>query len=299
VQPIRSILLATDFRPASREAEPVAVRLAATFGARVTLLHALEPPLTWLAGLHPQQGEMTRALRRRAEALAVHVDRPDFAVLVAPPEEAILQKAQAVAADLIVLGAGKRTPFDRFCPGSTAKAVLHQAAGPVLLVRPGEPATSFRTILCVVDRSTASAAGLRYATELVRAFHGRLILLSVAQAAGWLGGAGRGDLEGLWLKELEYGLAGDLAGVSWEIELRRGTPQEQIVAAARERQADLLVVDSAGPRGLAQSFRAGITHRLLPELPCSLLAIQGRPSAGAAPAEGRARQRAAGLVPAG
>jgi nucleotide-binding universal stress UspA family protein len=294
VKPIHSILLATDFQAASREAEPVALRLATTFGARVTLLHALEPMPAWPAGLHPRQGEMTRALRQRSQALTARGGRHEFAVAVAPPAGAILHKARQVGADLILMGAGSRSPFDRFCPGSVAKAVLRHAAGPVLLVRPGEPAASFETILCVVDRSAASAVGLRYAAQLARAFDGRLTVLTVLPEARWLLG-GAAERERLWLEVFERALeGGDLAGGLWEKEVRRGTPHRQIVAAARERQADLLVLGSAGPGGLARLLRAGVAHRVLPELPCSLLATPDEIAPDAAPDIGGRSARTVG-----
>jgi nucleotide-binding universal stress UspA family protein len=275
VKAIRSILLATDFQAASREAEPVAVRLATAFGARVTLLHALEPLPVWPAGLHPRQGEMTRALRQRAQALTARGVGHECVVAVAPPAEAILGKARQAGADLILMGAGSRSPFDRFCPGGTAKAVLRYAEGPVLLVRPGGPAPSFRTILCVVGRSAASVVGLRYAAQLARAFDGRLIALTVVPEAGWLIG-GAAKREHLWMEGFERALEGaDLAGGLWEKEVRRGTPGRQIVTAAREHQADLLVLGLAGPRGLVRLVRAGVARHVLPGLPCSMLATPG------------------------
>jgi nucleotide-binding universal stress UspA family protein len=277
VKPIRSILVATDFGPASREAEPVAVRLAAAFGARLTLLHALEPLPAWPAGLHPRQGEITRVLRQRAELLSARGGRHDFAVAVEPPADAILHKARQAGAELIVMGAGSRSRFDRFRPGSVAKAVLRSAVGPALLVRPGGPAAAFHTILCVVGSSAASAAGLRHSARLARAFDGRLIVLTVAPEAGWFGTlTGAAGRERLRLQEVERALdAADLAEVPWEQEARRGTPHRQIVAAAREHQTDLLVLGSAGPGGLARMLRAGIATRVLPDLPCSLLATPG------------------------
>jgi nucleotide-binding universal stress UspA family protein len=282
VKPIHSVLLATDFGPASRQAEPVAVRLATTFGARVTLLHALEPLPAWPAGLHPRQGAMTRALRQRVEALTGRGGRHEFALTVAPPAEAILRKARQVGADLVLMGAGSRSPFDRFRPGSVAKAVLRRAAGPVLLVRPGEPAASFGTILCVVDRSAASAVGLRCAAQLARAFDGRLIVLTVAPEAGWLSG-GAAERERRWIEEFERTLEGaDLAGACWE-EVRRGTPQLQIVRAARERQGDLLVLGSTGRGGLARLLWPDVAQRVLAELPCSLLATPAEAGPEAAP----------------
>jgi nucleotide-binding universal stress UspA family protein len=47
VSALQSILLATDFRPASQGAARVATRLAAAFGSRVSLLHVLEPVPWW------------------------------------------------------------------------------------------------------------------------------------------------------------------------------------------------------------------------------------------------------------
>jgi nucleotide-binding universal stress UspA family protein len=49
---LQSILLATDFRPASEQAAEVAVRLASAFGSRVNLLHVLEPLPSWPVALH-------------------------------------------------------------------------------------------------------------------------------------------------------------------------------------------------------------------------------------------------------
>ena len=46
---LQSILFATDFRAASRDAVPVAVRLAEEFGSHATLLHMVGSTETWPA----------------------------------------------------------------------------------------------------------------------------------------------------------------------------------------------------------------------------------------------------------
>lgn len=51
---LKSILLTTDFRPASQEASKVAVELAKTFGSRITLLHVIEPTPNWPLALHEE-----------------------------------------------------------------------------------------------------------------------------------------------------------------------------------------------------------------------------------------------------
>ena len=53
--------------------------------------------------------------------------------------EAIIETASEVAADLIVIGLRRRSPVGKVITGSTAQAVLLDAACPVLAVKPGQP----------------------------------------------------------------------------------------------------------------------------------------------------------------
>ena len=53
--------------------------------------------------------------------------------------EAIFETASEVAADLIVIGLRRRSPVGKVITGSTAQAVLLDAACPVLAVKPGQP----------------------------------------------------------------------------------------------------------------------------------------------------------------
>jgi nucleotide-binding universal stress UspA family protein len=59
---LRSILLATDFRQSSQEAAGATVQLAATFGARVTVLHVREEFLTWPVSPFENQDRLTQQL---------------------------------------------------------------------------------------------------------------------------------------------------------------------------------------------------------------------------------------------
>jgi nucleotide-binding universal stress UspA family protein len=281
---LHSILLATDFGPASQEAARVAVRLASTFGSRLTLLHVLEPLPGWPAALHLEREQVTRPLQELADRLATQtVKVAESSVLIGPPAGTIVGKAGEVDADLIVLGAGRHSPFDHFAVGPVAEAVLGQAAQPVLAVRPGEPEAAFRTVLCPVDQSAVSARGLRNAIRLTLAFGGRLVVLTVVPAVSWLTAATEtGQLAGAaaeyerrWRAGLEEFLEDfPFGGVRWEREVRQGQPHEQIVAAARERGADVLVMGATGRTGLVRVLLGGVTRRVLRQLPCSLLTVK-------------------------
>ena len=53
--------------------------------------------------------------------------------------EALIDTAADVSADLIVIGMRRRSPVGKIITGSTAQAVLMDAACPVLSVKPGQP----------------------------------------------------------------------------------------------------------------------------------------------------------------
>jgi universal stress protein E len=281
---LRTVLLATDFRPASEAAAQAVGRLVAVFGSSVSLLHVLEPMPSWPVALHVLHERAQGTLHDLKQDLAGRgVTVEEALIAVGPVGDSIVDKARSVRADLVVIGAGERSRFDRFSVGPVAEAVLEHATTPVLAVRPGEPAVAFRTILCPVDWSGAARRGLENAIRLARAFGGRLIVLTVVPEAGWLEAvAGTGTLVGAseafdraWRAEFEELLAGlDFGEVPWEREVRTGVVHEAINAAAREHGADLIVMGATGRSGLARVLLGSVTRRMLRDLPCALLTVK-------------------------
>jgi nucleotide-binding universal stress UspA family protein len=181
------------------------------------------------------------------------------------------------------MGAGERSRFDRFSVGPVATAVIEHAAQPVLAVRPGDPAPRFQKILCPVDQSGPSGRGLRNAIRLARAFGGEVVILTVVPEVSWLTAAvvsgrlasARTEYESKWREEFERFLAGiPTHEVKATREVRHGKPHEQIIAAAREHQADVIVAGATGRTGLVRVLLGSTTRRLLEQLPCSLLVVK-------------------------
>jgi nucleotide-binding universal stress UspA family protein len=281
---LQSVLFATDFRPASRAAEQAAVRLAGAFGSRVRLLHVLEPLPGWPHALHDERERALGRLHEHAERLAAaKVAVADREVLVGPPANAIVRQAVETDTDLVLIGAGERLSREPFRPGPVAEAVVQHAAAPVLAVRPGEPELRFRKVLCPVDHSAVSRRGLENAVRLARAFGSQVVALSVVPEVGWLTAcAAAGKLLGareeyertrrydfqVLLERIDWG------DVSWAEDLRRGEAHREIIAAAAEHGADLIVMGCTGRSGLARALLGSVTRRVLRGLPCSLLAIK-------------------------
>ncbi len=304
---LRSILFATDLRSASHEIADVAIRLALVTDAQVTLLHVLEPisrlsptPSSLLSGfcgvlqIDPTFGfsEVTQGLKRvsekplqdvTAQLTSQNVKLAESTTVVGSVADTIVQKAKAMDADLILIGAGDRARFDRFSVGPVAMSVIEHATQPVLAIRPGDPELTFQKILCPVDHSATSARGLRNAIRLARLFGGQLVVLSVIPEISWWTAAFEtGQLEDAlvehsshWRAEFEQFLAGiNFENVPVTKDVRFGAPHHQIAVATTDHQVDLIIMGVTGRAGLVRVLLGSTTRRVLEELPCSLLTVK-------------------------
>ncbi len=100
-------------------------------------------------------------------------------------EGAILEMAQTLPADLIVMGSHGRSGVSRLLLGSVTERVLRSAPCPVMVVPPHDavaPAeVSFKHIVCAIDFSESSLAGLTWALSLAEEADARLSLLHVIE----------------------------------------------------------------------------------------------------------------------
>jgi nucleotide-binding universal stress UspA family protein len=121
----RTIVLATDFSPAVREAEGLARELARQAGATLHLVHVLP--------LLSSPGEAAQRLATVEGALGPGL-KGVTALLFGSPARAIVTYARDQRADLIVVGTHGRTGVSRVLMGSVAEAVARLAPCPVLTV---------------------------------------------------------------------------------------------------------------------------------------------------------------------
>jgi len=138
---METILYPTDFSAHARLGFEVACALAGEGGGRLVVLHVERPPLASLggiAGVPPLPDEYDReGLWEQLQR--IQPARPGIAIEhhleYGEPESVILQTAQEVGADLIVMGTHGRTGLRRLLMGSVAEHVVRKAACPVLTVR--------------------------------------------------------------------------------------------------------------------------------------------------------------------
>jgi len=243
--------------------------IARDFEAEITLVHAI--PEVW------EQTQDFNVAVRRAEQQCSDVRRrlmqagtrvsPNFIIEFAVPADLILASADALDADMVVLGAGEKSTLDRLLVGATAERVIRQATVPVWLVRPGAPRADVQKIACAVDFSKPAGATLATATSLARSYGARLHVLTVITDP---------DDQEQDRRMREHMSQFDLQGVDVEPHVVFGAPQAEITRFARENTIDLLVVGSAGRIGIQRILNQNTAEGIVRQVPCTLLAVPPR-----------------------
>lgn len=147
--PIHTILCPIDFSESSLEALAIAVELGEHFASEVYVLHVLElqptpailDPLSGavsVAALH--RSELEGNIRRVMEDVVQKYENRSVTMTSLIEDGAAAQKivqcAQSIGADIIVISTHGRTGWRRFIYGSVAEEVIRTAACPVLSTRP-------------------------------------------------------------------------------------------------------------------------------------------------------------------
>lgn len=144
---IRTILVPTDFSEDAETAVASAVELARIFKARLALLHAyhldIPPVYAGWGGDFVNTQEVFDAIRGSAEAsldalqkkIASQGVEVEGRVVMEHASQAILDEAERLQADLIVMGTRGLTGLKHVVLGSTAERIVRLAPCPVLTVK--------------------------------------------------------------------------------------------------------------------------------------------------------------------
>lgn len=167
------------------------------------------------------------------------------------PHTAIAAEAEEWRADLLVVGAHARPALARFLVGSTAERVIRLAHRPVL-VAVGNREAPFGRVLVAVDLSEHSRRVLDAAGAIARSDDSELRVLFVQEPLPEI------LVEGEPFDPDEYRRHGraqiertvaeaDLfEGAAVEILMREGRPGDRILDAAKDWNADLIVMGTHG-----------------------------------------------------
>jgi len=295
---LRRILCLVDLSDESRHAIEHALVIARWYKASITALHVCNPlvipatDVTLVGGVPPVlTDEEIRDASDEVKACFASAsgghDGVPLEVLVesGPPARQILARAKALAPDLMVIGTHGHGGFQHLVLGSVAEKVLRQAACPVLTVPPRTRATStlpFKRILCPVDFSDASRSALDFALSLAREGDAELTILHVLEWPDALPpsppvptlefrDAAERDVRTM-LAELVPD--SDRQRCHSTLRLGDGKAYREILEAATEARADLIVMGVHGRNPLDLMLFGSTTNQVVRRAACPVLTLR-------------------------
>jgi nucleotide-binding universal stress UspA family protein len=297
VRSIASILVATDLSESSDDVVRAAAALADLTGAQLHLVHAFDLqvlPYTEENLRTVGFAERIREAERALEAQIRRTVRPDVdvasqEVMIYVAHKAILERARAARADLIVVGAHRKRPLGDALLGSTADRVIRGADVPCLVVR-GPLSLPLRRVLVPLDLSEPAVGALdvalkwsdalRPSTE-VAPLGPQVTVLHVVPLAFDLADLpfDRAVIGPELHREVEAARARVPGAQALEVreEVRWGdVPAEEILRVAEQDRADLLVLATHGFGAVKRALIGSVASAVARAASCPVLLVPPR-----------------------
>jgi nucleotide-binding universal stress UspA family protein len=280
----RHILVPLDLDDLRCDAMGLGVVLARRYGAVLHLINSIDPVMlvspSMGAPLRPVEVLLAERLQRLDRLAAELYDLPVTTHCeVADAAPFIEDYVRARGIDLVVLCTHGRRGMARLVLGSTCEQVVRRVPCPVLSVRAwaGGLPIGAKPVLVPTDFSAASFEAVDRGTEIAREFGASLHLLHIIDSREVEGPHGLTDDERRQIvAEAEHRcrMCGHfMNGVDCQVSVRFGSPRDEIVAYAAERDAGLIVMATAQRKGW-ERFRLGsVTEAVLRRSPCPLLSM--------------------------
>jgi nucleotide-binding universal stress UspA family protein len=290
---VLSPLAATDLSPPARHAAQRAALLARQSGGRLALVHVQEKDA--LGELRHLLGQSSAAMESRLRAqtqdalaeMARELSAPDGLNVTTHLVEGavlttILAQAQAVNANLLVVGARGASFMRHWLLGATAERLLRKTRLPILVVKQ-PPHQAYQRVLVSVDFSDWSAQAVRLAQTL--APQAQLVLIHACELPfeGKMRYAGIDEetivhhrtTQQREALELLHDLAREteLTLPAWRPLVIHGNASDCILEQEKKLAADLIVLGKHG-RGMTEELLLGsVTKHVLSQASADVLVV--------------------------
>ncbi|MBW8445301.1 MAG: universal stress protein [Arenimonas sp.] len=281
---MKHIMVATDFSERSDRALRRATLLARQTGASITLVTAVDEDKP--RRLVDEEKREAEALLREMSATVRNVDGVpcEARVVLAEPSQAIVQTASESRPDLLVIGPHRRQLFRDIFVGTTAERTIRNAPCPVLMVN-ATPAGQYRHVLLTTDLSDGSRDAMTSYVKLHLADnlpHSMLYvfdapMLRLTMTSDMTGREKMLYIEDEWRKA-STALSAFIASIRLEqidslLRYEETTANHEILAAAAEVPADLVVLATHGRRGFERLLLGSVTEKVLSDSDVDVLAV--------------------------
>jgi nucleotide-binding universal stress UspA family protein len=208
----------------------------------------------------------TEMERVKAEAAQLEVPLQILVRLSQLPHAAIVQEAQEIQADLIIMGRSGRSGLARLLLGSVTARVIGYSPVNVLVVS-RETSLSFRRLLVGSDGSPQGDAAWEVALSLAKEAGSELFGISAAREEG--------DI--LEAQEILHRMlvGANEAGLPFHGLSPQGQqPDDAIVQAAIRQEISLIILGSHGRTGFQRLLLGSVTERVTGQAPCPVLVVK-------------------------
>lgn len=295
------VLLATDGSQYAGWAVELLLQFPLPAETEVTLLTALgwggEALSNREDNLHRQAVAMVRKTNEAAAQELVEGIRKALAprwgdvgtwIKYGAPGAEIVEAAEAMGADLVILGAKGLSGIKGFLLGSVAQKVVRYAPCSVLVVKRKPEALT--KILVALDRSAYASTVVSFLEDLPLPEMTMITLLSIVErrrhfAAGVSFNARvelkkaldelyRAEREALERVQMKAANRLQQKGQKVEMEIRGGHPSGEIIRVAQAGGFDLVVVGSKGLTGIKRFLLGSVSQKIVKYAPCSVLVVR-------------------------
>jgi len=210
----------------------------------------------------------------------------ETAVLRGRPATAIIERARAMRADLIVVGSRGHGRIESMLLGSISSELVDHAPAPVLVARD----TCIDRVLLAWDGSSCAgkAADLLTAWPIFAGSSIRVVSVADIEVPWWTGfpEPGSPELMPVFVEaadasrrhhdELALEMTGTLrtAGLSATADRREGDAATEILARANATKTELIVMGTHGRTGLARLVIGSVARNVLQHATCSVLVVR-------------------------
>lgn len=285
---LSKILVTTDFSEVSDRALDYAIALARRYDARIYLAHIITPDPFQFA--EPQLAQATYEKVRQAAEEGI-TDILISGRLRGVPHEVLLDEGNVWPTleqlivqheiDLVVVGTHGRGKVEKILIGSVAEEIFRQADTAVLTVGPAvksgtKKEIELNHILFATDFGPGAQKAAAYAFSLAQEHNASLTLLHVIESAAAYSEeavARQREINVARMKKLMPD-----GSENWckpEFRVTFGSAVEEILIAARESKADLIVMGAKPRRSLAGHVPLTIAYNVVTKATSPVLTVRG------------------------
>ena len=277
----KNILIATDFTTRSLKALRVGVAAARRFAAKVHIVH-VTTPMGYAGDLSMEPAVLDVVLTRAREAMEKWAEHPLLAglrhreeVLDGPLVGELQQYVTDKRIDLVIVGTAGRKGMEKLFMGSAAETIVRHLACPVMIVGPrvGAVPIQYKSIVFATSLHSNSLRAAQYAVSLAEEMDARLTLLHV-DASGDRRRFDERTRNAIYRQLRNFLPADSECWCQPKVRFEMGDPATEILTAAVQDEADLIVMSSHEDPIFADHAPWSVLAKVVRDSKCPVLAVR-------------------------